>query len=374
MMLFPNMLVIGAAGRNVGKTEFACRVIGRYASTHSVIGIKITTIKDCDSTCARGGKGCGVCGAMSDNYVITREALADNDKDTTRMLRAGAADVYWLRVRRDYLQEGVGRLLEQIPADVLIICESNSIRQVLTPGLFLVIQDKDSTDIKESCQSVMSHADRIVSFDGKGWNLEPEDVGYLAGRWSLRQNASAIILAGGQSQRMGQDKSMLATPSGPLIAHIAAQLRLQFRQVLIAANDVQKYSFLGLPVVPDQVPGQGPLMGILCALEASDHDLNFVTGCDVPHMDATFIRSLIDQASDCDLVMPRSQEGYEPLFAVYRKSVCAPARRILAGGGRKIAMLLDQVRSRIVPMPDAPWYRNLNTPEDYAQWMQGVAK
>lgn len=369
-----NMLVIGATGRNAGKTEFACRVIGRYASTNTVIGVKITTIKDCEDTCPRGGDGCGVCGAMSDKYVITREALAENDKDTTRMLRAGAAEVYWLRVRRGCLQEGVGRLLEQIPADAQVVCESNSVRQVLTPGLFLIIQEKDCTDIKESCQSVMSLADRIVSFDGKGWDLDPDDVGYLAGRWVLRHNAAAIVLAGGQSQRMGQDKSMLATPDGPLIAHIAAQLRPQFRQVIIAANDVQKYDFLGLPVVPDQVPGQGPLMGILCALEASDHDLNFVTGCDVPHMDASFIRYLIDQASDCDLVMPRSQEGYEPLFAVYRKSVCAPARRILAGGGRKIAMLLDQVHSRIVPMPDAPWYRNLNTPQDYAQWMQAVAR
>ncbi len=371
MIVRPNILVIGAAGRNVGKTEFACQVIARYASAHTVVGIKITTIRDRDGACPRGGQGCGECGSLNGEYLVTRETAGDNDKDTTRMLHAGAAAVYWLRVRREFLHEGVSRLLQEIPADALVVCESNSVRSVLVPGVFLVIREKNSTATKESCQSVITHADRILSFDGKDWDTQPGDVTYLAGRWVLRQDAAAIILAGGQSQRMGQDKSMLPTPNGPLIAHITDQLRPQFREILIAANDSQKYAFLGLPVVPDQIPGQGPLMGILSALEASSHDLNFITGCDIPHMDVAFIRQLLHEASDCDLVMPRSGEGrYEPLFAVYRKSVCGPAREILTGGGRKIAMLLDRVRSRIIPMPDAPWYRNLNTQEEYAQWVE----
>ena len=376
MMDHPNILVIGAAGRNVGKTEFVCQLISRYASSQTVIGIKITTIKDCDGACPRGGQGCGVCSSLKGNYLITREAPANNNKDTARMLRAGAGAVYWLRVKREHLMEGVIRLLEQLPPNAMVVCESNSVRSVLTPGLFLVIREKNSTTIKESCQSVIAQADRILEFDGNGWDLQPENVRFHSGQWILRQNAAAIILAGGQSRRMGQDKSMLPTPNGPLIGHIANQLLPQFRQVLIAANDPQKYHFLGLPVVPDLVPGQGPLMGIVSALEASVHDLNFVTGCDIPHMDPGFIRVLLKEATDYDLVMPRSvpqtaedHGRYEPLFAVYRKSVCGPAREILAGGGRKIAMLLDRVRARIIPMPDAPWYRNLNTQDDYVQWV-----
>ena len=73
--------------------------------------------------------------------------------------------------------------------------------------------------------------------------------------------------------------------------------------------------------------------------------------------------------------VPKTFRG-RPVFDANKCIGCAgcanncPAREILAGGGRKIVMLLDRVRSRIIPMPDAPWYRNLNTQEEYAQWVQ----
>jgi hypothetical protein len=156
MMACPYMLLIGAAGRDVGKTEFACELIRRYAAAHPVFGLKITTIQKRDGSCPRGGRGCGVCSSLKEDFCITEETLAGNGKDTMRMLLAGAKRVYWLRVLQEHLEAGRRRLLEYVPANALVVCESNSARSVLEPGVFLVIREADSTAIKQSCHAVLA--------------------------------------------------------------------------------------------------------------------------------------------------------------------------------------------------------------------------
>ncbi|MGE5385256.1 MAG: molybdenum cofactor guanylyltransferase [Betaproteobacteria bacterium] len=177
--------------------------------------------------------------------------------------------------------------------------------------------------------------------------------------------ASAAILAGGQSRRMGRNKSLLPMHGQPMIGHIADQLRPHFDELLIGANDGALYGFLGLPVIADREPGSGPLMGILSCLEAARHELLFVTGCDIPEMNLAFIRQMISLAEGHDIVMPVDAEGrLEPLFAIYRKTVIAPALAVLAAGGRRVMDLLpgQRVAHPVIP---AGWIRNLNTPSDY---------
>ncbi len=367
MIKRPNILMIGAAGRNVGKTEFACRLIARYAARNLVIGVKVTTIKERGGRCPRGGDGCGVCSSLTENYCITTEPPNLKGKDTARMGQAGAESVYWLRVLEDHLEQGVADLLQRLPEEAVVVMESNSARGVLEPGVFLVVRETNASAKKPSCDAVMDQADRVLTFNGSDWDLQPQQCVFVEGRWSLVEPAGAIILAGGQSRRMGQDKSLLPVEGVPMIQHIARLLRELFDAILIGANDPSKYAFLPIPVIPDGVPGQGPLMGIVSCLEQAQYDVNLVVGCDIPRIDLGFVESLLVQARDADIVVPVTERGYEPLLAVYRKSVIIPARRVLAAGQRRITAVFDHVRVKTIPMEPCAWYRNLNTFSDYQQ-------
>lgn len=187
MLDHPNFILIGAAGRNVGKTEFACELIQKQARHHPVIGVKITTVKERDGQCPRGGSGCGVCSSLEGNYMLTDEIEGDEEKDTIRMLNSGATNVYWLRVLHEYLEEGLTALLEKIPEHTCVVCESNSARQDLQPGLFLVVKEAGSESIKESCLNVMKHADKIIGFDGSGWDFQPSEVNFEHNTWNLNE-------------------------------------------------------------------------------------------------------------------------------------------------------------------------------------------
>ena len=160
MIPCPGMLLIGAAHRNAGKTEYACEVIRRQTADHQVVGVKITCISERESLCPRGGEGCGVGASLAESYCITEELRPDGAKDTSRMLRAGASPVLWLRVRAEHLDDGVAALLARIPPDAVMICESNSARQALVPGLFLVLRRANDPTMKPSCAAVAHHADR----------------------------------------------------------------------------------------------------------------------------------------------------------------------------------------------------------------------
>jgi len=185
--------------------------------------------------------------------------------------------------------------------------------------------------------------------------------------------AAAIILAGGSSRRMGQDKSMLLIKGKPIIELIRDQLRPLFGQrIIISANDPVRYAFLGLPVVTDESAGQGPLMGIACGLRASPCDVNLVIACDIPRIDAALVNQLIDRIGENDVMLPRTAGGnFEPLFAVYRKSILPLIDAALRRGIRRIIDVFDGARVGILAIDDAPWLRNLNTPADYREFVSG---
>ncbi|MBM3421372.1 MAG: molybdenum cofactor guanylyltransferase [Bacteroidetes bacterium] len=186
----------------------------------------------------------------------------------------------------------------------------------------------------------------------------------------LFSNAAAIVLAGGKSTRMGgPDKSMLDVNGQPMIQYITAQLKPLFGAVFVGSSDVAKYSFLGLPVVPDKTPGMGPLMGIASCLEASPFDVNFITACDIPVMNAEFIGRLIEAAADADIVIPVRDDGrYEPLYAVYRRGVAGKAEALLGAGEYKISELFSLVNTKYIPFPWGDWYHNINYRDDYLRF------
>lgn len=186
---------------------------------------------------------------------------------------------------------------------------------------------------------------------------------------------TAVVLAGGLSSRMGQDKRFMLFDGQVLIQRIVSQLAPFFKEVLIGANDAGNFAALNLRVIPDEKPGQGPLMGLVSCLAASRCDVNFVTACDIPEIDIAFVRALAHETAGFEAVVPLSAEGRsEPLFAVYRKSVVAHGRVCLSQGRHRMTDLLEGIRVRYLSMAAADWYRNLNSREDYDEALRALGK
>ena len=138
-------------------------------------------------------------------------------------------------------------------------------------------------------------------------------------------------MAGGDSTRMGQDKSMLPVDGRPMIKYILDGLTPHFDRVIVSADDAGGYGFLGVEVVEDRVAGRGPLMGIASAVRASGSEVNFVIGCDIPEFDLRLVRRLVGEAGEYDAVVPRTgRSQYEPVFAVYRKSALGGMEQALS--------------------------------------------
>lgn len=377
MIRLENMLMIGASGSNAGKTELACALLRRFAAGRRIVGVKVTAVASKERSCPRGGQGCGVCSSMEGEHRITEETARGSGKDTEKLLAAGADKVYWLRVMRSHVQQGLAALLDVVGRDTVMVCESNSLRQVVEPGLFLIVEKVDHAGIpapwKQSAEQVRQHADRVVRSDGSRFDFDLDRIQLAGDRWLMTEDAAAIVLAGGRSRRMGADKSMLPIAGRPMIEHIYRQLRGTFARVLISANDAEKFSFLGLDVIADRVPDQGPLMAVASALEASDREFNLIVGCDVPRIELSVVRRMLAEAGAADAVIPVTEDGrHQPLFAVYRRSVRRCMEEALASGARRLSDVYDHCRVRFIKLDDAGWFANLNTMADYERFRSGI--
>jgi molybdopterin-guanine dinucleotide biosynthesis protein A len=248
-----------------------------------------------------------------------------------------------------------------------LICESNSARKAVEPGLFVIVR-QDGDDFKPSCTEVYDDADRVVQFYGDRWDVEPEDVDFSEARWRLTEDASAIILSGGQSKRMGRDKALLELDGLPMIGKIAEQLAGNFNDVLIS-GDPNMYSFAGIRTIPDLEVDRGPLMGLFSTLRASTSELNWVTTCDMPEPNLTFVRKMIRSIGDYDAVVPVDSKGWkQPLIGLYRKGIAETIETLLAENQCAIRDLIVSIKVEYIPLTSG-WYRNLNTPQDYQDYI-----
>ncbi len=188
MINAPNILLIGAAGRNTGKTTFACRVIESISKDTPLVAAKITTITERNGQCPRGGEGCGACSSLEGDFQITQETDSSSDKDTARLLRAGAKKVYWLRTQKDCLKEAATALLETIGPGTPCVIESNSLRLIAQPSLFIMTKDAGTSEYKPSAKDVADLTDMMISFSGTSFDTNPDDIRLSNDKWTIRKN------------------------------------------------------------------------------------------------------------------------------------------------------------------------------------------
>lgn len=180
-------------------------------------------------------------------------------------------------------------------------------------------------------------------------------------------DVTGVILAGGRSTRMGRDKATLEVAGQTLFARTLAMLRTVFPLVLIG-GDRADLATREVPCVPDVYPGSA-LGGLHGALTAAVTPWVFVVPCDLAHPDAELVRCILRHKNGCDIVVPRTPGGFEPVFALYHKNCLPLMERMLAREQYRIYDFYNQVRVRYLD-PAAltvGWERallNLNTPEE----------
>ena len=188
------------------------------------------------------------------------------------------------------------------------------------------------------------------------------------------QNMSAIILAGGKSVRMKENKPLLPVQGIPLIQKIARNLEPHFQEILISAQSSEVFAFLPYPVIVDKEPGQGPLMGILSGLAASANPICFMIACDIPEIDAAFLHRMMSYARQYEIVVPVSGEDkFEPLFAFYHKCLIPRVENLLKQQTRQVIQLFPLARTKYLPLEERDWFYNLNNTEDYRRYLERLS-
>ncbi|MEQ8221584.1 MAG: molybdenum cofactor guanylyltransferase [Candidatus Eremiobacterota bacterium] len=180
---------------------------------------------------------------------------------------------------------------------------------------------------------------------------------------------TAIVLAGGKSNRMGTDKALLPIRGTTLIETIINQIKDLFSEIIISASEKGKYEFLNYRVITDERQGEGPLMAILSCLRASKNRINFVTACDTPDMNIDFLKKLLYEGKTFDIAVPKYKDGrYEALLAVYTKNIIPVIEEELQKKSRKISRIFSKCKMKYIEMDNETWYKNLNTMEDYSSY------
>ncbi len=154
-----NLVIIGGCGRNVGKTEFACRLIARISAAQKIYGLKISAIYP-DEGIFHGNHG-----KSGEGRALFEETRADTDKDTSRMLRAGAARVFYLRSEDSGILSAYSQWRRLVPVTAAVICESNSLAKYVRPAVFVMVR-KLAGQIKPRAQKMLEQADLVVFSDG----------------------------------------------------------------------------------------------------------------------------------------------------------------------------------------------------------------
>jgi molybdopterin-guanine dinucleotide biosynthesis protein A len=186
-----------------------------------------------------------------------------------------------------------------------------------------------------------------------------------------REDILGVVLAGGQSRRFGQDKALARLGDRDLIGHVIAQAQAQAAALAISGRDYG----LGLPVIPDAVPSEGPLTGVLSALlwaRAAGFRAVATFSCDAPFFPPDLVMRLASG------MPPESACGFaeaggtrHPVFALWKASSLGRLQEIYPRGIRALQTAQDEIGATAVvfstgPGPDGDMFFNINRKEDQA--------
>ena len=199
--------------------------------------------------------------------------------------------------------------------------------------------------------------------------------------------ASAIVLMGGRSSRMGRPKAALDFGGVPMLTRIVSELKRLFAEIVVVAapesEDSLQIDIPAIKVVRDETAYQGPLDALRRGLDAVTNEIAFACSCDLPLLDSDVVAAIVAMLGEFDAAIPIIGEKLQPLHAAYRKR-CAIALAALAmRGERRLIAIADAVNTRRISERDLkvidPQLRsffNVNTLDDYQRALKiaGLAR
>ena len=196
---------------------------------------------------------------------------------------------------------------------------------------------------------------------------------------------SCIILCGGQSRRMGQDKGSMIIQDKPMIKHILSTLNHHIDEAIIVLNDksrVDRYSeFINsndysyqITFLEDKIKNKGPLPGIMTGLGKINSNYALVLPCDSPYVSEKYIETIFSQIDvNYQAIVPYHDETNrlktsEPLHSIYKKEIIADIEKLVNDDILHIKALIEKIDTKFVLIDnkkiEKKEFRNLNRPED----------
>jgi len=192
----------------------------------------------------------------------------------------------------------------------------------------------------------------------------------------MQEKYGAILLAGGLSSRMGQDKASLEIEGQTLLERLLLILRPLVDETVVIRAQGQSLPRINqeletwIKVGWDSVSGRGPLQGIVDALPLLNPEIDkiFLLTCDLPNLSREWLQTLRDiMTEEYDLVCTEEDKIVNPLLAIYRRPVLEPASKILSSGKRRPLLLWKGWRMASLSAPEeTPWIcKDANTPAEF---------
>ena len=392
MFLLKNLLLVGSYCKDAGKTEFICRIIKHILKkkvTVPIIGIKFNVIHKYENY-ELYGKSCFNKFDIQQDYIDNKLSC---NKDTNRILQSGGDVVFWVRVFPEFIDECIFALVDTIKSKMdhdinkcCIICESNTMRLSVHPGLFLIINPKNNNYIKQSCRNIINFADRIITFEKSYNNFEFnfDNLNFKNSHWYLQEEATVIILAGGNSSRFESDKYNIFINNLTMLQHICISLKFNFKQIIISVGTKDKLLnsifFNDFTIVEDEFYNKGPISGILSALKYSNNNINFITTCDNPFNCMSYVRKALNIMylnSNLHAVIPyvNNIQNVEPLFAIYNKLIMIDLlEKYIKKDNIKLSKLLEYIKCYYIKLLEFEYIFNINSREDFNSYLNFSSK
>ena len=189
-------------------------------------------------------------------------------------------------------------------------------------------------------------------------------------------DVTGVILAGGKSRRMGEDKRFLTVGTATLLDRCRMIMMNCFTEVLIiTAQDSGPLDGRGCRVCQDLIPDSGSLGGLYTGLHYAASGRIFVVACDMPFLNPTMIRFFVTYDVSADLVIGRLPSGLQPMHGVYAKAALPVLEQRVYGRQLKIQDVVSHpsLTANVVDWrqwadidPTSRSFNNVNTPADLA--------
>jgi len=181
--------------------------------------------------------------------------------------------------------------------------------------------------------------------------------------------ATLLVLAGGESRRMGRPKAWLEVGDTTLLRWMVDRLGPAFSEVVVSfAEPEQLEELVPYHLVFDRKRAAGPLAGIEAGLTVARHEVTFAVACDMPYVTRVVAEMAVAAARGCDAAMPRVDGRAEPVCAAYRRSALPAVTAALDSGRLKAADLSERLDVTWLEGLDPDLFRSLNTLDDYQRF------